>query len=446
MATHLPILYLVSWLAAAGAGQAAAAPVSAAAPRPALTLDEALRQARVHQPSIRQAAGMRITAEGQADQARAALLPQLNGTGAYSRATANFVPQPSVVPRDLTQAPSPSFESFNYWRFGLTASQLLFDFGQSPNRWRSARANAEAQVENERTTAVQVAYNVRNAFFVARAAKDMVQVATETLANQERHLSQVKDFVEIGTHPEIDLTQARADRANAQVQLITAENNYNISKAQLNQSMGIEDSIDFDLSDETFGAVEGEDVGTGTLVDEAVRTRPEMGNLRLEVKSQELAIRSARADYWPNLGLTSSITDAGAVLTDMGWNWTGGVALTWPILAGGGQVAQVKQAQGALVQAQAQLDTQRNQVRFDVQQAQLSVRAARAAISAAEDALKNQHDRLGLAELRYKTGVGSIIELGDAQLANTAAAAQQVQAVYQLYEARALLLKALGRT
>jgi outer membrane protein len=87
----------------------------------------------------------------------------------------------------------------------------------------------------------------------------------------------------------------------------------------------------------------------------------------------------------------------------------------------------------------------RQQLRLEVDQAWLSVRAAKAALGAAAEAVENARLRLGLAEGRYQTGVGSAIELGDAQLALTSAEAQKVQADYNLAIARAQLLKALGR-
>jgi outer membrane protein len=74
------------------------------------------------------------------------------------------------------------------------------------------------------------------------------------------------------------------------------------------------------------------------------------------------------------------------------------------------------------------------------------VKAAKATIGAAEDAVSSAREQLRLAEQRYSTGVGNIIELGDAQVAYTAAAAQLVQARYGLASARAQLLAALGRT
>jgi len=93
----------------------------------------------------------------------------------------------------------------------------------------------------------------------------------------------------------------------------------------------------------------------------------------------------------------------------------------------------------------AQLDLLRQTLRSDVDAARLAVRAAKESISAAQEALTNSKVRLTLAEQRYQVGVGSAIELGDAQVAVTQASAQLVQADDKLATARAQLLRALGR-
>ena len=93
----------------------------------------------------------------------------------------------------------------------------------------------------------------------------------------------------------------------------------------------------------------------------------------------------------------------------------------------------------------AQLDLQRQQVRADVDGARLAVRAGRESLGATQEALLNARERLRLAEERYQVGVGSAIELGDAQVALTQAAAQAVQADNRLATARAQLLRAVGR-
>ena len=103
----------------------------------------------------------------------------------------------------------------------LTLSQLVWDFGQTWNRFQAAQFSRRGPGQDQRTPLNDVALGVRAAFFSARAAKELLRVAKETLDNQERHLEQMQGFVEVGTRPAIDLAQARTDRANARVQLIS---------------------------------------------------------------------------------------------------------------------------------------------------------------------------------------------------------------------------------
>jgi len=412
-----------------------------------LTLAQALRSARTHQPALDLARGSVATAVGLAEQARSGLLPQINGTAGLNRATNNVVPAPGGnLQLGGQQSVTSSFTSYSFWSTQLSATQLIYDFGESINRWKAARVNADASVEGVHITEAQIDYNTRVAFFSARAAKDLVGVTRDTLANQEKHLGQVQGFVEVGTHPEIDLAQARADRATAQLQFINAENNYAVARATLNLAMGIERSIDYDLSDEDFPIVEGEEGTVEDLVGEAKLRRPEMVNQRLTMQSQELSLRSANDMIWPALTASGFVNDRGPDLDHTNWNLSGTLSFTVPIFQGGAIRAQIHQAEGQLTQAKAQVATQSLQVRLDVEQARLGIRAAKASILSAEDALGNSRARLGLAEGRYQAGAGSIIELGDAQVAGTTAAAQRVQTQYQLYTARAQLLKALGRT
>src|SRR5437867_2778444 len=115
----------------------------------------------------------------------------------------------------------------------------------------------------------QLALTVRATFFGARANKALASVAEETVANLQRHLEQTQAFVKAGTRPDIDLFQARSDLATAQVQLINARNNYSQSRAQLNQAMGVEGSIDYDVADQSLGPTPGEDAPTDQLLVEA---------------------------------------------------------------------------------------------------------------------------------------------------------------------------------
>ena len=84
--------------------------------------------------------------------------------------------------------PSTQLHDVQLWKGALNGSQLIYDFGETINRWKAARAAADAVGASLRVTEAQVDYNARVAFFTARAAKDLVGVARDTLANQEKHL------------------------------------------------------------------------------------------------------------------------------------------------------------------------------------------------------------------------------------------------------------------
>ena len=419
--------------------QAAPAPTSART----VSLQEATETALRQQPQLVQARAQSLATEARADEARAPLLPQVTANGTYQRATNNFVPRPTQT--TVATSSAASFATADFWNFGITANQLIYDFGQTTGRWRSAQASAAAQQSNERTTRLQTVFNVRTAYFQARSQKSLIQVSRETLSNQQRHLAQIQGFVEVGTRPQIDLAQARTDVANAKVQLISAENGYASARAQLNQAMGLAGSIDYDVADDSLPAFADEDQGTETLVQVAAATRPELATLARQVEAQQQLVRSARANYAPTLAASTGFTEAGRRLDNMTWNWNAQVTLSWSIFQGMLVPAQVREAEANLLVASSQRDAILQQLRLDVEQARLAVRASKASLDAVEEALVNARERLRLAEGRYQTGAGSVIELADAQIAAATSAAQRVNADYNLAAARAQLLKALGR-
>jgi outer membrane protein len=430
----------------------------AQAPAPAssgrvLSLARVQEIATAHQPQVVVARAQTNVAEAQAEQVRAPLLPQVVATAQYTRETGNFVPRPSFITQTQTQiagAGAPSgwslSTSFDFWNFGLNATQLVYDFGQTSQRYHAARATVDAQRYVETTTRVQILLNVRRAYFSARAQKELVTVAHETLDAQNRHLIQVQQMVGVGTQPPIALAQQKAAVANAQVQVITAENNYETSKAQLNQAAGIPGGTDYDVGNEDVLPVDDEDQPLDTLVSKAVAGRPELGQLERQRIAQEASLSSAKGGYGPTLSASAGITESGLALDGLVPNWNAGLLLSWPIFQGGLTIGQVHQAEAGLESIDAQKSLEELQIRLDVDSARLAVRAAKASIGAAQDAVTSAHLQLQLAEQRYATGVGNIIELNDAQVAYTTAAAQLVQARYGLASARAQLLAALGRT
>jgi len=408
-----------------------------------LHLDDAVRTGLQHQPNVLTAKAQTEAAAGRVDQARAGYLPQVIGTGLAQRVhgTASVRTTQNGVPTTVGS----SGQTYNVFSFGVSASQLIWDFGQTIDRTRAASAQRDAQESNERTARFEAALQVRQAFFQAHAQKALVQVGRESVQNMERHLEQVRGFVEQGIRPEIDLAQAKTDLANAKVTLINAQNGYLTAKAQLNQAMGVAQGTDYDVADEGLAPIPGEDGPGEGLLRQALASRPELVSLQKQTKAAELTVSSIQGAYGPTLSGVGGVSEAGPALDALGLNWNIGLNLTWPIFQGGLTRGEVREARANVSVAQAQVTQAELTVRLQVEQARLNLRSAKAAIVAARDARENAKERLRLAEGRYESGVGSIIELDDAAVAALSAGAQLVQAEYNLASARAGLLSALGK-
>jgi outer membrane protein len=407
-----------------------------------LTLGKALSLARERKPSLREARALTDAARARVGQERAPLFPQVEASASYQKTTFNATRPGSM---GSVIAAADDSELYDYFSFGVSARQLLYDFGETWDGAEAAEASRDAQVQSERAVLLQVEEAVRVRFFEARAFKELVAVAQETLRNHEQHLQQIAGFVSAGTRAEIDLAQARTDRANAQVDLINAENAYLAGKARLNEAIGVDAGTDYDVADESLPQIEGEDGALDRLVERALAARPELAALERELRAQELTVSSIQGSHWPALHAFTSASEAGVELDELGWNWNAGVSLVWPLFQGGLTSARVDEARAGLTGVRARLDGARQQVRLQVAEARLSVRAAKAVIAAADEAIAGAREQLRLAEGRYQAGVGSGLELGDAQLAAAAAAAQRVRADYDLSSARARLMRVLGR-
>jgi outer membrane protein len=413
---------------------------------PVLHLDDAVKSALTHQPTVLQARAQTEAASGRVEQARSGYLPQVTGLARYQRShgttTVSTGTGVAAGPATTVGTRGATFDTFSA---GVSATQLIWDFGQTIDKTRAASASREAEESAERTTRFLVVLQVRQAFFQAHAQRALVRVGEGAVANQERHLAQIQGFVDQGIRPEIDLAQTKTDLANSRVTLINARSGYATAKAQLNQAMGVVGSSNYDVADEDIGPVPGEDGPSDRLSEAALGARPELATLKRQRNAAELTLSSINGGYGPTLAAFGGVSEAGPSLDALGLNWNVGVSLTWPLFQGGLTRGLAREARANVDVASAQISQEELSVRLQIEQGVLAVGSAKVVISAARDAVTNARERLRLAEGRYESGVGSIIELDDAQLAAASAGAQLVQAEYSLAASRADLLSALGR-
>jgi outer membrane protein len=415
-----------------------------------LTLDHALELARANLPTLRQARAQTDQARGLHDEAVAAWYPTVTATLGYKRTTGNFAANPGLTPTGET-LPVPSLTTYNYFSNSISASQLLWDFGQTSNKIAAAVDTTRSQQEAERTTLLQAELAVRTAFFTAAAQNALVSVAQVNLQNNDTHLAETRAFVKEGTQPDIALATAEANQANAVVQLITAKNAYATAKAKLTQAIGLQSpSIAYEVQGSPLPPVPDEEGASEKLVSEALRTRPEEAALQAQRRAAEANIKANGDAWFPTISATAAASDNGTNLGTTSWlgltpNVAAGLLLSWSVNVGPYVPAEVRVARAQLASVDAQLDALHLQVRVDVETAQPAVAAARESLVAAKKGLDAANTQLRLANGRFHAGVGNAVEVSDAQLAADQSGGQAVQAQFNLDTSRAQLIEALGR-
>jgi outer membrane protein len=404
-----------------------------------LSLGEAVRSAIARHPALRIAQASETAATAQAGEAFAPLLPSVAGTASFRRSTQRGTNS------FLLNGPGQDLGGTNFFQFGLTVSQLIYDFDQTHGRYEAAQENARAQAHAVDDQRLELTLGVKSAYFQARAQLALVRVSRDTLANQARHVAQVAGFVQVGTHPPIDLVQARADEESARLALVNAQNAYDLAKATLAEAMGLQETATFDVGDDSEPSVPGEDGNTATLFAEALQARPDVQAALRTIEARKLSVASVRGGYGPSLGATAGVTETGTALDGLVFNWSAAATLSWQLYSGGGTNAAVDEARANVSGAEAQLDLLRQQALLALEKARLGVVGAKNALRTAAELVRLSQERLTLAEGRYTTGIGTQLDVSDAQVQLTSALAQNVQAEYNLSIARAQLVRALGR-
>ncbi len=303
---------------------------------------------------------------------------------------------------------------------------MLFDFGQNLELIHAAQASAEALAADSNTQHDAVVFNVQQAYFMLLAAYRLRDVAEETVAQNQKHLDLAEGRHDVGLAPRIDVTTAQVQLAQAELNQLTARNNVSLGRETLRNTLGLPGPLDFDIVD--LLEQPQTEVSDEEALDLAYANRPELRSLAAQKRADIERIKAIEKDYLPRLSLESNVTWNGSSYPlQEKWEFGGLVSLS--VFNGGLTRAQVGEAKANLENLRAAEDATRNNVSLEVRQALLNLRQQAESIGVADKGLQQGRENLSLAEGRYKTGVGNIIELTDAQVALVSAEASRVQAL-----------------
>ncbi|HMK43330.1 MAG TPA: TolC family protein [Dissulfurispiraceae bacterium] len=399
-----------------------------------LTVDQCVGIAVVRHPQLAAAQGAVKASESRIGQAVAAYLPQVNASGNYMKIKA-----PNGT--SITSLESGSNKPYQQYSGSINASQLIYDFGKTPNQIWIQKYGAEASRGDFAETKVSLVLAVRQAYYGLLQAQRNRDVAKEVVVQFEQHLQQAQGFYEVGTKPKFDVIKAKADLSNAKLNLIKAENALRIAKVTLNNTLGYPDAPDYSIVD-SLDIVKKE-IPLPEAVERAYKNRPELLASDARVKASDEQVSYAYKGFLPSISAVGSYSRTGQdFLPPEGW--TAGIALSWSLFNGFQTVHQVGEAKANLETAKANYDLLKQNVLLEVQQAYLQLMQAKESIPTAELGVQQATENLDIANGRYNAGVGSPIEVTDAQVTYINAKTAHTQALYDYQVAVASLEKAIG--
>lgn len=415
-----------------------------------LTMLDAIGLALKQNPAIKESKEKVTSAKDQIGVSRAGLLPQLNFQGSYYYGNA-FAASPGLLsattpagPGGISGFPS-SFgnEASNYYIYRFTVNQLLFDFGKTPGQVAGSRASLQQAGEDLAGTRQQVALDTRTAYYGYLSALKALKVAEENVRQNQELLKQAQGFYQAGVRARIDVTKAEANLFDAEAGLIRAKNLVNVSRVGLMTVLGLKTWPYGALED--ILEVEDRPQNLDDLRAQALNQRPEILRNRYQQEGGQAAIRVARAGFYPALNSTASYGWQGATypLND---SWWLGVTMNVPLFQGLGTANSLRQARANLRASKANAEVLTLDITKEVEQTFLDVNSAREVIRATKKAREAAAENLRLAAGRYKTGVGNIIEVTDAQVQFAQADLNYVRALYDYRVAEAKLDKAVGKS
>jgi len=389
--------------------------------------------ARAGDPQLAIAESNRLITKEGAVQARAALLPHINGSATFNRSKSTGPDRQPITTVDPVTG-EPSFETINgnsettsnSRRYGLDVDQVLFDFG------------AFSRLRSERTLSRAADFTLESAgdSLITRTSKAYfdVLVAIETLAAaeaQETALKKQFDFaskrLEVGLAPITDVHEARAQYDSARANTILVRNALADAYNALAEITGVP-VRDLQALPDDFQPQLPAEGDAEHWVATALAQNPALQAAELEAEASDYAVDTARAGHLPTLTLGGGYSK--------GANWgentfssanppfsntyvTGGesrgpsfgITLNVPIYSGGATQSRVRQAIAQRDIAQDQLVQQKRALERNTRNAYQTLVAGISEVEARRLALVSAQSAYEASQVGLEVGTRTVIDV-----------------------------------
>ena len=412
-----------------------------------LSRAEAVRLALAANPDVKKAEENMNRLHGFVTEARAEALPEVKAFGQWTQF------------RDPSFLNSPSFDNFppefidqlkpvpaSLWDGYATLKQTLWSFkvGKAIKAAKLATAAGDEEIRRVQQAVALLAVQAYNDYLLGL---ERVRVAKQAVMQKEKQLETTRNRRAAGVATDLDVLRFEVDLENARVQQLSDEGLADLGRGRLNAVLVRPIGAPVEPTDRLeYVAM---DISPEEAVADAWSRRPEVKQVDLEERIRDYAIGIARAESQPSLDFNGSFgwstRKTSGFFTSDYQKWAAGFVLTVPVFDGwrtSGKVAQARAERNMVAQTKVALE---NQIRLEAKDAVDRLRVARRVLQATELNVKQAHKALEMVEANYKFGAATLLDVIDAQAAQTVADSNRIQALYVHANARAKLRFVMAR-
>ncbi len=328
--------------------------------------------------------------------------------------------------------------------YGLTLSYLLYDFGAREANLENARQLLEAATATQDSTVQAVFLQAVQSFYQTQAAQAALDAALESERAAKESFAAAEARYATGIATPADKLQAQTAWSQATLNRITADGSLKNTRGSLANMLGLDAHRNVMLvTANTAAASTRFDSDIAALIEDARQRRPDLQAAAAQVKAAQASVDAARASGKPSVSLTASTNQANSAgITSHGSSV--GISLNVPLFSGFAPTYRIRAAEAQVEAQTAQLERLRLQVALDVWTAYQNLVTSAQSLRTTADLLNSAEQSERVALGRYKAGVGSILDVLNAQSALASARQQRIQSTFDWNINRAALAQAMG--
>ena len=295
----------------------------------------------------------------------------------------------------------------------------------------SARYTREGTGASYEEALQQAKYDAISGYYTLIMNRNLVDVAQQAVKDYQGHVTNVQAQYNVGLVASSDVLAAKTNLADSETNLVKAQNSANLAEASLNQVIAYPaqtaiNTAEHDLQYKPYN-VTLEQAKAYALLHRSALVKSAMA-----VKEAEETLKKAKSGYLPTVGVEAGrgYADPDGYFGTSNKSWHIGAKASWSLWDGGATQNKVKVATDTLEQAkEANLATV-DAVLLAVQKAYLNLRSAEQTIQSTQTAVAQGQESFRIATLRYRAGVGTNLDVLDAETKLTDARNNYVQALY----------------